>query len=156
MKESSRKRVVLIVASVLGAFSCIRLYLFLVPQGGGVTVFGTHVHHLLTGVLLIALGGIPAVIRPDTWVGTASVCVFGFGLGLALDEWLLFVVRETAPATPYLSPVSLVGGLALVLLASTYAVLVYRLSARGGRETVEDPLAPGGDRMRPENPEEPS
>ena len=120
----------LLVVSMLSAACLTRLFLFLMPAiGGGIA--GIHVHHLMNGILLMTLGGIPAIlIRSDNRVTKASVSIFGFGLGLALDEWLLLIVRESNPGEPYQSPVSLLGAVLLLALAGAYSLLICSLVAR--------------------------
>jgi hypothetical protein len=101
--------------------------LFLNPAAGGSKILGVHVHHMLFGILFMCLGGVPAVLlRSEDRLKFLAVCVFGVGLGLALDEWILFVLRETAPNTPYLSPLSLAGAFVLVALACGYTAFVWR------------------------------
>ena len=116
---------------MIAAASLARLYLYAWPEGGGVTLFGAHLHHLMTGVILVVIGGIPAVlVRSNTPIHAVSVCVFGFGLGLALDEWVLMLVREQARETAYLSRISLTGALVLLSVATGYALLICALAGR--------------------------
>jgi len=130
-RSQLRKECTLLVASMIGAAVSVRLLLLLAPGVGGTEVAGVHVHHLLTGILLIVLGGVPAVLMQSRPVfRSASVVVFGLGLGLALDEWLLFVVREANPDTPYMSTVSLLGAALGVVLASAYTLLVCVVARR--------------------------
>ena len=126
-----RSRTTLLIVSIAGAALLTRLFLFLNPGAGGSTVLGVHVHHLLVGIVLISIGGVPAVLlRSEAILKSIAICVFGVGLGLALDEWVLFVLRETASDTPYTSALSLVGALLFVILVCGYTVLAYRFVAR--------------------------
>jgi hypothetical protein len=50
---------------------------------------------------------------------------------LALDEWVLFVVRDAVPETPYTSTASVLGALGLIGLTSAYVLLVSRLGGPG-------------------------
>ena len=126
-----RSRTTLLIVSIAGAVLLTRLLLFLNPGAGGSTVLGVRVHHLLIGIVLVSIGGVSAVLlRSEAFLKSIAVCVFGAGLGLALDEWVLFVLRETAPDTPYLSTLSLAGALLFVILVCGYTVLVYQFVVR--------------------------
>jgi hypothetical protein len=59
---------------------------------GNVQVGGTHVHHLVWGILLILITGYVGVaIHPgDPWRGIDAV-LFGIGTGLTLDEFALWL-----------------------------------------------------------------
>jgi hypothetical protein len=123
---------VLLVVSAAGAAILIRLFLFLFPAAGGSPIPGVHIHHLLIGILLACIGGIPAVLlRSEGLTKAIAVAVFGVGLGLSLDEWVLFVIRETAPDAPYMSPWSVVGAAISVGLLITYTRVVGRLDRNG-------------------------
>jgi len=141
-----RHRTTLLIGSIAGAALFTRLLLFLRPDAGGSTILGVHIHHLLIGVILIAIGGIPAVLLgSDSHLKSAAISVFGVGLGLALDEWVLFVVRETAPDTAYLSGISLTGASIFVVLVCGYAVLIYWSLLGQERRSVVGRLSQDGD-----------
>jgi hypothetical protein len=54
-------------------------------SGGGV-----HIHHVVPGILLAAVGGFAAVAVPGQGAGkTAAALVFGVGTGLVMDEFAL-------------------------------------------------------------------
>jgi hypothetical protein len=128
-----RNRSTLLIVSIVAAAFLTRLFLFLNPGAGGSTVLGVHVHHLLVGILLVCIGGVPAVLlRSDDFLKAIATSVFGLGIGLALDEWVLFVLRETAPETPYMNASSLAGAVLLVALVCGYVILVGRFLV--GRE----------------------
>src|SRR5690349_21656159 len=59
---------------------------------GNVQVGGTHIHHLVWGILLILICGYVGVaIHPgDPWRGIDAV-LFGVGTGLTLDEFALWL-----------------------------------------------------------------
>jgi len=59
---------------------------------GNVQVGGTHIHHLVWGILLILICGyIGVAIHPgDPWRGIIAV-LFGVGTGLTLDEFALWL-----------------------------------------------------------------
>jgi hypothetical protein len=129
-----RSRSTLLIVSIVAAAFLTRLFLFLNPGAGGSTVLGVHIHHLLVGIVLVCIGGVPAVLlRSDDLLKSVGTSVFGLGIGLALDEWVLFVIRETAPDTPYMSASSLAGAILLVALVSGYVVLVGRFLLKPGQ-----------------------
>jgi len=59
---------------------------------GNVSVGGTHIHHLVWGILLLLITGYVGVgIHPgDPWRGIVAV-LFGIGTGLTLDEFALWL-----------------------------------------------------------------
>ncbi len=59
---------------------------------GNVRVGGTHIHHLVWGILLLLICGyIGVAIHPgDPWRGIIAV-LFGIGTGLTLDEFALWL-----------------------------------------------------------------
>jgi hypothetical protein len=109
-------------------FAMMRAYLHASPNTD-LNVAGYNIHHLFTGLILVTLGGITAVILPPAhrW-SLPAVAVFGIGLALALDEWVYLIVTDGTNAS-YLLPVSFWGGLAAVSAAVAYALIV----ARGSR-----------------------
>jgi len=124
----------LLIVGAAGAAMLTRLFLLVVPEAGGSPIFGVHVHHLLIGILLVCIGGIPAVLlRADSTMRSVAVAVLGVGLGLALDEWVLFVIREAAPNAPYMNPQSVAGAVIMVVLLIVYTVAIDRFAAREGR-----------------------
>jgi hypothetical protein len=59
---------------------------------GNVEVKGTHVHHLVWGILLMIVVGYAAIaFEPGSpWVEVAAI-LFGIGMGLTLDEFALWL-----------------------------------------------------------------
>lgn len=108
-------------------FVVMRAYLHTSPNTD-LSIAGYNVHHLFTGLILLTLGGIPAVLLPvgDRWALPATA-LFGIGLALALDEWLYLIVTDGTNAS-YLLPVSFWGGLVAIALAILYALIVSRSS----------------------------
>lgn len=106
---------------MLGTFVVLRAWLHLSPDAD-FDVAGYNVHHLFTGLVLIAAGGIPLAVLGAAGRGLDVARVaFGAGLGMALDEWLYLIATDGSNAA-YLLPVSLWGGVAAVALAAAYAL----------------------------------
>jgi hypothetical protein len=59
---------------------------------GNVSVGGTHIHHLVWGILMLLIFGyIGVALQPDSpWRGITAV-MFGIGTGLTLDEFALWL-----------------------------------------------------------------
>jgi hypothetical protein len=139
-----RRNGLLLAASMLGTFAALRVHLAIDPNAD-LTVAGYNIHHLFTGLLLVAAGGVPlAIFRGSTWKMHLALVVFGIGLGMALDEWVFLVATDGTNAS-YLLPVSFWGGLAVVGLSVGYAggLVAWRLlhpaAPRAGGDT-----RPGG------------
>jgi hypothetical protein len=59
---------------------------------GNVSVGGTHIHHLVWGILLLLISGYVAVaISPDSPWREIVAILFGIGTGLTLDEFALWL-----------------------------------------------------------------
>lgn len=111
----------LLAASMLVTFVALRVSLQMSPDSD-FNVGPYNIHHLFTGLLLIAAGGIPlAVFRGSTRRMDVALVVFGVGLAMALDEWVYLIATDGSNAS-YLLPVSLWGGVAVVGLACAYSV----------------------------------
>ena len=107
-------------------FIGMRAYLHTSPNTD-LNIAGYNIHHLFTGLILVMLGGITAVVLPAAHRHARNALViFGIGLALALDEWLYLIVTDGTNAS-YLLPVSFWGGLATVTLAVAYALVLSRL-----------------------------
>lgn len=125
-----RSPTALLIVTACGAALLTRLLLLVFPESGGSPVLGVHIHHLLYGILLMCIGGIPAaLLRSEARLKLLAVAVFGVGIGLALDEWLLFVIRETAPDAPYMTPWSVAGAAIFVGAVVVYTFVVGRFAA---------------------------
>ena len=130
-----QSRTAVLIISAAGAAVFTRLLLLVFPEAGGSPILGVHIHHLLIGILLMCVGGVPAILlRSEGSPTPLAVATFGVGLGLALDEWVLFVIRETAPDAPYMTPWSVAGAAILVGLAGVYASVVGRFAASRGTQ----------------------
>lgn len=116
-----RRNAWLLVGTVLATFFLLRVVLQASPDSD-FNIGSYNIHHLFTGLLLIAGGGIPlALFRGTTRRMDFAVVVFGAGLGLALDEWVYLIATDGSNAS-YLLPVSLWGAVVVVGLACVYAV----------------------------------
>jgi hypothetical protein len=59
---------------------------------GNVEVGGTHIHHLVWGILLLLVSGyVAGVVRPDEPWSHVAVIGFGIGAGLTMDEFALWL-----------------------------------------------------------------
>lgn len=123
-----RSRGLALALAMATTFVVMRAYLHLSPNSD-FHVAGYNIHHLFTGLILLTLGGVPAVVLPATHRhALKAVAIFGVGLALALDEWLYLIVTDGSNAA-YLLPVSFWGGLGFVSFAVAYALCL----ARGSR-----------------------
>lgn len=124
-------RVRLIVASLLLTFLSFRAWLHLYPNTD-LNVGPYNIHHLFTGILLIAICGIPLAIFQgrNRWLDIAALG-FGVGLSLALDEWVFLIATDGSNAS-YLLRVSLWGGAIMVGSSCLYTALLW-LSNRANK-----------------------
>ena len=59
---------------------------------GNVEVGGTHIHHLVWGILLLLVAGyVGAVERPEEPWSQIAIVAFGIGAGLTMDEFALWL-----------------------------------------------------------------
>ena len=118
-----RKNALLLVGSMLITFVLLRLYLHISPDTD-LNIGSYNIHHLFTGLLLIAAGGIPlAVFQGSTRNLKPALIIFGAGLGMALDEWV-FLIATDGSNDSYLLPVSFWGGVTVICLACVYTLIV--------------------------------
>jgi len=119
----------LLLATMLGTPALLRAWLYVTPNTD-LTVRGVNVHHLFTGVLLTTLAAIPlALSSSGAAMRRLQVACLGTGLGLMLDEWVYLIVTDGSNAS-YLLPVSGWGAVALLGLASVYAIGCHASAAR--------------------------
>lgn len=87
----------LFLVSFLSSFGFIRTSAHMIRAQvswwpGNVEVGGTHIHHLVWGILLVLIFGyVGAVIRPDEPWSHIAVIGFGIGTGLTMDEFALWL-----------------------------------------------------------------
>ena len=123
----------LLCGTMAVTFVLLRLYLYFSPDTD-LNVGRYNIHHLFTGLLLIAAGGVPLAISHGSgrWSGWALV-TFGVGLGMALDEWVYLIATDGRNASYHL-PVSFWGGVIAVGLACLYASALVLMGKAGGRD----------------------
>jgi len=135
-----RRNAILLILSIGMTVILLRIALHNSPDSD-FDVAGYNIHHLFTGLLLIAAGGIPlAIFRETSRLMDAAVAVFGVGLGMALDEWVYLIATDGSNAS-YILPVSLYGGIVIVALACLYAFALAMLrlhSRRSGNDARTD------------------
>ena len=114
-----------LVAAMAGTFIVTRAYLHWRPDTD-LNIGPYNIHHLYTGVLIVAVCGIPAILGVS---GKAAQVIltagFGVGLSLALDQWVYLIVTDGTNAS-YLLPVSWITGTIMVALACVYAAYIGR------------------------------
>ena len=95
-----RRNAILLILSIALTVIVLRIALHNSPESD-FDVAGHNIHHLFTGLLLIAAGGIPlAIFRETSRLMDAAVAVFGVGLGMALDEWVYLIATDPPRTGP--------------------------------------------------------
>ena len=98
-RDERRERLFLASLAFFVTFALVRLITALIRAGVGpfhnvVTAGGTHIHHLVFGiVLLLAVGYVwlTEVGVGSSWVATLTAIAFGVGAALTLDEFALWL-----------------------------------------------------------------
>jgi hypothetical protein len=95
--DTGRLAAFLFFVALLGTFGFIRTSTWMIHKQvrwwpGNVSVGGTHVHHLVWGICaMMIFGYVGTVMQPDSpWREIVTV-LFAIGMGLALDEFALWV-----------------------------------------------------------------
>jgi hypothetical protein len=129
---SDRRRGRLVLGSLVLTFMVVRLALWRSPDSD-FDIAGYNVHHLFTGVLMMAAGGLPLVLRAGRSRGLDVACVvFGAGLALALDEVVYLIATDGTNAS-YLLPVSFWGAVIVVGAGVAWLVVIGWGGGSGGR-----------------------
>jgi hypothetical protein len=91
----------LVLLAFLGSFGFIRTSAHMIRAqvswwpGNVETKGGTHVHHLVWGILLLLVFGYVGItVEPDPPVREIVAILFGIGMGLTLDEFALWLNLE--------------------------------------------------------------
>jgi len=83
-----------------------------------------NIHHIYTGIILIAISGIPLVIvQGSNKILDLATLGFGAGLAMVLDETIFLVVTDGSNSS-YLLPVSLFGGIFMISAAALWAMII--------------------------------
>ena len=123
----SKKRVVLLLSSLILTFAIFRIVLYLFPATN-LNIGNYNIHHLYTGLLLITLGGIPLVIfQGNHRILDIATLTFGAGLSMALDEWVYLIATDGSDKS-YLLPISFWGAVLMVGFAVAYALLMVAIA----------------------------
>ncbi len=95
--DAGKQPELFVLVSFLLAFAFVRLNTHLIRRGvrwwpGNVEVKGTHIHHLVYGILLLIVVGYVGVVLDITspWQEVLAV-LFGIGAALTLDEFALWL-----------------------------------------------------------------
>jgi hypothetical protein len=127
-RDAVRKNGMLLIGSMIVTFALFRIYLSFSPETD-LNVGRYNIHHLFSGLLLIAAGGVPlAIFHGSTRKLKPALITFGIGLGMALDEWVYLIATDGTNAS-YLLPISFWGGVIAVGLACLYAFLLMKAKA---------------------------
>ncbi len=95
--DTGREPAFLFLVSFLATFGFIRTSAHMIRAQvswwpGNVTVGGTHVHHLVWGIIILLVSGyIGIAVDPGSPGREIVACAFGFGTGLTLDEFALWL-----------------------------------------------------------------
>jgi hypothetical protein len=95
--EAGKEPAFLFLVAFLGSFAFIRTSTHMIRAGvswwpGNVSVGGTHIHHLVWGILLLLISGwISIAIDPGSPGRELVAVAFGIGTGLTLDEFALWL-----------------------------------------------------------------
>lgn len=128
-----RKNGIVLLCSMSLTFAILRVYLHFSPDTD-LNIGRYNVHHIFTGLLLIAAGGIPlAILDASTRRLDLARWIFGAGLGMALDEWVYLIATDGSNAS-YLLPVSFWGGVVVIGLALAYTATLMLLGKREDRK----------------------
>jgi hypothetical protein len=123
---TAKRTLKLILVPMLGTFVCQRLYLHLV-RVQHVYPGGYLVHHLFFGALIVVPAAfILAFGTRNRLLGYLAPVALGIGSAMILDE-VTYLIATKATDQDYVSPISLVGAITLVSLATALLLSLYRL-----------------------------
>lgn len=97
-QNERRERLFLASTAFLLTFAIVRGITYSIRAGIGpfhnVSAGGTHIHHLVWGILLLIVVGFIWLLEigvGSSWVASVSATLFGVGLALTLDEFALWL-----------------------------------------------------------------
>jgi uncharacterized membrane protein YeaQ/YmgE (transglycosylase-associated protein family) len=123
---TAKQTLKLILGPMLATFVCQRLYLHLV-RVQHVYPGGYLVHHLFFGALIVVPAAfILAFGTRNRLLGYMAPVALGIGSAMILDE-VTYLVATKATDQDYVSPISLVGAIILISLATALLLSLYRL-----------------------------
>lgn len=126
MNSGSKKKVSIFLTGMVLTFIIIRGYLFFYPDAD-FNFLGYNIHHLYTGFLLVMFSSIPLMLfELPRRISYLATFLFGVGMSLVLDEWVYLIATDGSNSS-YLLPISFWGGVVMILLASVYTVIIYRI-----------------------------
>jgi len=127
--QTSTKRAMLLIASLVLTFIFLRVSLYISPNSN-FDVGQYNIHHLFTGLIVLTIGAIPLILFDcGSKVMDFMVIVFGVGLSMALDEWVYLIATDGSD-TSYLLPVSFWGGVIVIGLTVLYVGLIWFMEKR--------------------------
>lgn len=121
----------IVLAAFLAAFAAARSWSLLI--GNSIYIRGYHIHHFYFGALLLAFGGLTALLTEKPNYQRAAAGLLGVGVGLFADELgLLLNCTTTARPCLYAFPDSgdIVGFIVLCLFALLVMVDLAEKSAK--------------------------
>jgi hypothetical protein len=97
-RDERRERLFLASLSFLVTFGIVRGITSMIRAGAGpfhnVAAGGTHIHHLVWGILLLIVVGYVWLLEVgvgSSWIATLTAIAFGIGAALTLDEFALWL-----------------------------------------------------------------
>ena len=123
LSESAKRNGLILLLGMIVTFVLLRVSLYFSPNVD-FNVGRYNIHHLFTGLLLTAIGGIPlAIFTRSSRMLDLSRLIFAIGLAMALDEWVYLIATDGTNAS-YMLPVSLWGGVVAILLSCLYVIVL--------------------------------
>ncbi len=125
----TKRRAILIILTLVITWLGLRVYLHLFPATN-LYIASYNIHHLFSGILLMVVGGIPAVLWSgcSRYLDVAIIC-FAAGLAMVLDEWVYLIVTDGSDRA-YLQPLSFWGALVMLTVVLAYIIFLYQLVRR--------------------------
>ena len=125
-RQPAKQTLRLILVPMLTTFVCQRLYLHLV-RVQHVYPGGYLVHHLFFGALIVVPAAfVLAFGARNRMLGFLAPIALGIGSAMILDE-VTYLVATKATDADYVSPVSLIGAIILIALATALLLTLYQL-----------------------------